>query len=424
MTAKLIDEVRHWLWPQRQGNDADTAANNASHAPAPAPYAFVIDDEDGICRFISMALAKLGVEADSFPTAGQAILALERRVPAIIFLDIALNRSDAIEVIRGLGETQYRGVVQLMSGRNPSLLEDVRRIGTRHGLNLLPPLTKPFRTEAIRQALAGARLDHEAIVRLDDARVNSINLEEALANRWLELWYQPKIDLRTKTLAGAEGLIRCNHPTRGTLAPSSFLPEASEQGLLALTEFVVITALRDWDEVAEAGVMLHSAVNTSVAALVDLPFATLIREHRPRNERWPGIILEVTESDVVRDVALIHEIATQLRIYGATFAIDDFGEGYSSFARLRELPFAELKLDRSFVDNCANDARNAGICQAIVELAHHFGAIAVAEGLETASDLQTVHRMGCDVGQGYFLARPMRKAQFIALLRQRNAQAS
>jgi EAL domain-containing protein (putative c-di-GMP-specific phosphodiesterase class I) len=86
---------------------------------------------------------------------------------------------------------------------------------------------------------------------------------------------------------------------------------------------------------------------------------------------------------------------------------------------LRELRFAELKLDRSFVKDCASDAKNAGICQAIVDLAHHFGALAVAEGLESAADLNAVHRMGCDMGQGYFLARPMPKADFIALIRDR-----
>jgi EAL domain-containing protein (putative c-di-GMP-specific phosphodiesterase class I)/CheY-like chemotaxis protein len=421
MAPKVIEEVRNWLWPRLREGDLD-AATIVPEAPQAPPHAFVIDDEEGICKFISMTLDKLGIESESFPTAGQAILALERRIPDIIFLDIALKRSDAVDVLRGLGETDYKGVIQLMSGTNTELLEDVRRVGTRHGLNLLPPLTKPFRSEAIRKALASAHLDHGTAAGGERERVDTIDLDEALKNKWLELWYQPKIDLRTKTLAGAEGLIRCRHPVRGMLAPSAFLPEASERSLLELTEFVTVNALHDWDEFASAGVPLHTAVNTDVKTLANLPLAALIREHRPRNEQWPGLILEVTEGDVVKDVALVHEIATQLRIYNVTFAIDDFGEGYSSFARLREFPFGELKLDRSFVNNCATDAKNAGICRAIIELAHHFGALAVAEGLENAADLQAVHRLGCDLGQGYFLARPMPKAQFVTLLRQRGMQ--
>ena len=164
---------------------------------------------------------------------------------------------------------------------------------------------------------------------------------------------------------------------------------------------------------------LHTAVNTSIGALANLSLPALIREHRSKSADWPGLILEITESEVVKDGVLMHEIATQLRIYGISFAIDDFGEGFSSFARLRDIPFAELKLDQSFVKGSGADERNAGICQTIINLAHNFGALAVAEGIENAADLQAMHRMGCDIGQGFLLARPMPKASFMTLLQQR-----
>jgi EAL domain-containing protein (putative c-di-GMP-specific phosphodiesterase class I)/CheY-like chemotaxis protein len=412
---KLADDLQDWLWKSADGNQ-DAGLPGGEAASAPSRSAFVIDDEEGICKFIAMTLANWGVEAESFHTAEQALEALERRIPAIIFLDIALKKSDAIDVIRGLGDRGYGGVVQIMSGSNPTLLDDVRRIGVRHGLKMRPPLQKPFRIEAVRQAFNGAQLDQKPAA---VSNIDTVNLEEALANDWLELWYQPKIDLRTRLFAGAEGLIRCRHPVHGVLTPASFLPEASEKGLLALTEYVVLAALRDWEVIAALGVYPHIAVNTSLGALASLHLPTLIREHRPKDEKWPGLILEVTENDVAKDIALAHEIATQLRIYGITFAIDDFGEGYSSFARLRELPFGELKLDRSFVNNCAHDAQNAGICQAIIELAHQFGAVAVAEGIENAADLKAIQTMGCDIGQGFFFARAMPKSQFIPLLRDR-----
>src|SRR5205807_419972 len=129
------------------------------------------------------------------------------------------------------------------------------------------------------------------------------------------------------------------------------------------------TALHDWGQISSVGNPLRMAINTSVGALARLQLPALVRQNRPKDEKWPGLILEVTESEVIKDVDMVHEIATQLRIYGITLAIDDFGEGYSSFARLRELPFGELKLDRSFVDGCAEDASNAGICQAVIDLA-------------------------------------------------------
>jgi EAL domain-containing protein (putative c-di-GMP-specific phosphodiesterase class I) len=128
--------------------------------------------------------------------------------------------------------------------------------------------------------------------------------------------------------------------------------------------------------------------------------------------------------EVVKDVALFHEIATQLRIYGITLAIDDFGEGFSSFARLRELPFSELKLDRGFVDGCAGDAKNGGICRAVIALAHHFGVAAVAEGLENLADAYVVRNMGCDIGQGYVFARPMPKSSLLSLLGDRSRRST
>jgi EAL domain-containing protein (putative c-di-GMP-specific phosphodiesterase class I) len=383
----------------------------------PVLSAFVIDDEVGICKFISAALANLGVPSEMFHTAEQVIGVLDQRQPELIFLDIALRGSDAIDVIRTLGDKGYRGVVQIMSGSNQSLLDDVRQIGLRHGLNMRPPLEKPFRSEVVCEVIAGVRAGSTPKDERSRKPASTLNLDEVIANRWLELWYQPKFDLRSKLITGAEGLIRCRHPVHGVLGPGSFLPGATDKSLGTLTEFVVVEALHDWPELARAsGVNMHIAVNASVKALANLHLPALIREHRPNDQAWPGLIIEITETEVAQDINLVHEIATQLQIYGITFAIDDFGEGYSSFARLRELPFAELKLDASFVKECANDKKNAGICQAIIELAHHYGAIAVAEGLENIADLHAVQRKGCDMGQGYYLARPMPKSDLCKLL--------
>jgi EAL domain-containing protein (putative c-di-GMP-specific phosphodiesterase class I)/FixJ family two-component response regulator len=425
MPTKLLSDIRQWFWPDQDGVPPEEVGiqpalcEPAAAAPFMAamtrlPLAFVVDDEESVCRFVARALAANEVTTRCFQTAGEAVAALSEGLPAIIFLDVALKQSDAIDVIRGLGQHGFTGPVQLMSGSDIGLLEDVRRVGERHGLEMLAPLQKPFRPDAVRRAVLEAKLKGRAVTVVD--------LPEAQRQGWLELWYQPKIDLRSKTFAGAEGLIRCRHPELGVLAPASFLPDASESAMRTLTEYVMLTALRDWDELAAAGVFVHIAVNSSAGALANPDLPALIRAHKPKSEKWPGLILEVTESEVVKDVALMHEIATQLRIYGIALAIDDFGEGYSSFARLRELPFAELKLDRSFVTNCAADARNAGICQTIVELAHHFGCVAVAEGIERPADLQAVHRMGCDLGQGFLLGRQRPKAQLMALLRERIEQ--
>jgi EAL domain-containing protein (putative c-di-GMP-specific phosphodiesterase class I) len=176
--------------------------------------------------------------------------------------------------------------------------------------------------------------------------------------------------------------------------------------------------LGDWEKFAAAGFPLALAVNVTVNDLMKLPIHALVREMRPADRRWPGLILEVTEDQAVRDIALAQEVATQLRIYDITLALDDFGSGYSHLARLKELPFSEVKLDRTMVANCGEDSHNASLCQTAIDLAHHFGATVVAEGIEKRSELQALTTMGCDIGQGFLFAPPMPQDKLIALLQE------
>jgi EAL domain-containing protein (putative c-di-GMP-specific phosphodiesterase class I) len=247
-----------------------------------------------------------------------------------------------------------------------------------------------------------------------------IAIAEALRNNWFEIWYQPKIDLKRKCLAGAEALARIRHPQLGVLLPGSFLPDVDENSIAELAQYALLATLCDWTMFEEAGFNLHLAINVPVTVLFKLPIPRLVAEYRPKSPHWPGLILEVTEDQIVRDIAVANEIATQLRVSGITIAIDDFGAGYSSFSSLRDLPFAELKIDHSFVMGCATDATNAAICQTAIDLAHRFGSAAVAEGVENAADLQALMVMGCDFGQGVLIAPPMPKERFLELLRQRN----
>jgi EAL domain-containing protein (putative c-di-GMP-specific phosphodiesterase class I) len=246
-----------------------------------------------------------------------------------------------------------------------------------------------------------------------------IEIDEALRNGWFEMWYQPKIDLKRKCLAGAEALARIRHPTHGVLLPGTFLPGVAEGSIARLTEHALIAALTNWTMFEEAGFNLHLSINVPVRVLLRLPIPEMVDRYRPKSERWPGIILEVTEDQIVRDMKLAQEVANKLRVSGIQIAIDDFGAGYSSFSSLRELPFVELKLDSSYVKNCATDATNAAICQTAVDLAHRFGSAAVAEGIENAADLQALLVMGCDFGQGVLIAPPMPQERFLELLRQR-----
>jgi EAL domain-containing protein (putative c-di-GMP-specific phosphodiesterase class I) len=270
-----------------------------------------------------------------------------------------------------------------------------------------------------------------AIVHMDDderrALIDSMTSEErprisitdALRNNWFEIWYQPKIDLKRKCLAGAEALARIHHPQLGILLPGSFLPDVDDDSIAELAEHALLATLCDWTMFEEAGFNLHLAINVPAGVLFRMPIIELVAEYRPKSAHWPGLIIEVTEDQIVRDIALANEVTAQLRGSGISIAIDDFGAGYSSFSSLRNLPFAELKVDRSFVRDCATDATNAAICQTAIDLAHRFGSAAVAEGIESQADLQALMVMGCDFGQGILIAPPMPKDRFLDLLRQR-----
>ena len=385
----------------------------------PAADAFVIDDEAGICRYLSAALGQLGLAAESFHTADAAIAAFERGKPEIVFLDIDLGGTDAVDVIRALGEMRYGGIVQLMSGAKSALLDDVHRIGALRGLNMCLPLQKPFRTDAIRQAVASVPLWDRPEITISLAPAIEPRLEEAIANDWLELWYQPQIDLRTRSIAGVEAIIVTRHPVQGVSLIEGLLPQASPTTRAALAERFVAQALDDWSDLARAGLGSRIAIAASFDALANGNLMEVARRQRPKSDLWPGLILEIGEHEVIQDINLAHEIATQLRIHDITLGIDNFGAGFSSFERLRELPFSELKLHPGFVAGCGRDDKNAGICRAAIDLAHRFGIVAVADGLESEADMRALQGMGCDVGQGPLLAEPMPKSELMDVFGER-----
>jgi EAL domain-containing protein (putative c-di-GMP-specific phosphodiesterase class I) len=145
----------------------------------------------------------------------------------------------------------------------------------------------------------------------------------------------------------------------------------------------------------------------------------MVRSHRPNVANWPGLIIDVTEEQIVTEIGLANELSKKLGEHNVKLAIDDFGRGFSALTKLKEVPFAEMKLDRSFVIDCGTDKVNAPICKTVIDLAHSFGSLAVGIGLEKASDVLALVSMGCDLGQGFLLGQPMPEERFLALLKQR-----
>ena len=377
-------------------------------------HAFVVDDEAQVRSFVAEALAASGYTAHQVGSSIELEAALVQWPPAVIVLDLSLGNSDAIEVIRSLSASRFRGDVILITGRDEATLREVQSVGERRGLSMLQPLMKPFRLEALRERL-------RAVHHRDTTPGTGVNLEAALKNKWLELWYQPKIDLRTMLVCGAEALVRLRHPVHGVVPPDQFLPRPRDPLYHPLTDYVVRKSLADWSIFADHRMTSRLAVNVPASVLQRPGFVANLRDHLPKHPKFPGLIVEITEDEAISDPELAREIAVQLKLYDVYVSIDDFGAGYSSLERLNELPFAEIKLDRSYVQGCSSDDRRREMCQVVKDLAKRFGIVSVAEGVEEKDDLKVLLEIGYDVAQGFLFAKPMPSENFVQMIESRAA---
>jgi diguanylate cyclase (GGDEF)-like protein len=280
--------------------------------------------------------------------------------------------------------------------------------------------------EAKRERLGTAIYAHLNETDLSEPLRLVEELRTALTNDQLVLYFQPKLDLRTGELPGVEALVRWQHPQRGLLLPDQFLPQAERYGLMRqLTTCVLSLALDQVKEWQHAGLDTTVAVNISASNLLDIDLPEQIRTLLAvRNLQPTSLMLEVTETTLMVDPARAAELLGRLQTIGVRISIDDYGTGYSSLARLRELAVNELKLDRSFLTGIGHDARAGAIVRSTVELAHSLGLTLVAEGIETAEDETILRGLACDQGQGYHLARPMPGHEFIKWITDRDTRSN
>jgi diguanylate cyclase (GGDEF)-like protein len=235
------------------------------------------------------------------------------------------------------------------------------------------------------------------------------DLRGAIERRQLVVHYQPKINVSSRRFVGVEALVRWAHPTRGLIPPDDFIPLAEQTGLMGeLTDEVVDQALSAVALWRASGLALSVAVNLSVRSLYDPNLPTRLVSALERY-RLPSSLLEleITESTVMDRPAKARETLGHITALGMSVAIDDYGTGHSSLAHLRQLPVRTLKIDKSFVLNVETNRGDAAIVDSTIKLAHSLGLSVVAEGVETEGALRVLEQLGCDLAQGYHIARPM-----------------
>lgn len=252
------------------------------------------------------------------------------------------------------------------------------------------------------------------------------DLQTAIEREQFFVQYQPTFDLANGRLVGAEALVRWNHPDRGTIPPLDFIPLAEEGGVIhALGAWVLqeaCTQLKRWQTAYPQHPPLHIAVNVSGHQLQP-GFVREVESVIARTDIEPStLVLEVTESVMMRDVPVTVALLGELKCLGVRLAIDDFGTGYSSLRYLRQFPFDILKIDKSFIDDVGSNKQHE-LTAAIVEIGRTLHLELVAEGIERADQLDRLLSLQCDIGQGYYFAKPLFASDMEALLAERHAEA-
>jgi len=240
------------------------------------------------------------------------------------------------------------------------------------------------------------------------------DLRHAIEQHQMSLNFQPKIDFRTRKISGVEALLRWNHPEHGFVSPEIFIPLAEQTGIIEqLTTWVIDAALKQHAEWADDGMFIPMAINLSPVTLHETEFPKLVAELQKKwNVASAGLILEITESAIMSDVARATDTVHQLHDMGIRISIDDFGTGYTSLSYIRRLPVSEIKVDKSFVLNMREVNDDAVIVRSIVELGHNLGLSVVAEGIEDVETWDLLSDLKCNTAQGYFISRPVSAADF------------
>ena len=258
--------------------------------------------------------------------------------------------------------------------------------------------------------------DENSVLRLQLVK----ELKDAINNDLLELYYQPKLDLRREAIASVEALLRWNHPEHGMVPPDRIIPMAEQTGVIQkLTRWVLESALRQQVRWREAGTDINVAVNLSAYDLRDASLPETVSQLLAATTARPEkLTLEVTESAMMSDLSNATVLLSRIKEMGVGIAIDDFGTGFSSLSYLKKLPVKELKIDKSFVINMNHDENDAMIVHSTIDLAHNLGLSVVAEGVENQEILERLREQGCDFIQGYHLCRPAPPAQVERWLRE------
>ena len=374
----------------------------------------VIDDDPMVGRMLVAHIRAAGYEATLTDDPEQFIQLAQEWSPTHVFVDLVMGETDGLAVLTRLAEAKVDAAVVIQSGMGGRVLDAARQVAQANGLPYAGVLNKPFTRADVAAVLensidAPERPDPTPVA-LDDwsaARFEE-ELRGAAASGALHVAYQPKVTCHEGRLVGFEALARWDHSEVGSIPPISFVPRAESMSLVHVVTDAVARAAAEWFAARGSSNRERLSINISASELGNSDLhGRLTRICADAGVSPERIVLEVTETSAMSDATVSLEALTRLRLDGFQLSIDDFGTGYSSMTQLASMPFTEVKVDRSFVQNLGNSLPAEVMVRSMLQLSRGLGLECTAEGVESALALEVLSRLGCDFAQGYHIARPM-----------------
>ena len=385
----------------------------------------VVEDDGFQRQLIVNMLHTLGASHIEVAGNGQQALTLLRdasRQPVdLVLCDLNMPEMDGLEFLRHLSGEMNLPAVVIASALEEKLLTSASKMARMYGIRLLGSLAKPITLEQLRQLLQqsvvqGQKWQHPA----DSPRFTLAQIQRGIAAGEFEPFFQAKADFQSGRVVGAEALARWRHPELGVLAPSAFIPVLEQQGAIDVLTFIMLEkSAAACRQLHELGRMLTLSVNLSLKSLNDPSLGNrIIQIVRQAGVDPHYIVLEITESAAMTELAPALENLTRLGMHGFVLSIDDYGTGYSSMQQLTRIAFGELKIDQSFVRDFAENPALRIIVESSIDMAHKLQVKSVAEGVETQKDWDLLKEAGCDTAQGYFISKPLPPDDFMRFLTQ------